>query len=206
MQIRLCTFCEKQILRKVHPKTKQPFCDSTCYSAWQRGKSFLEQEKPLREKRECSMAGCDEIHFGRGYCRKHYISEFYSHKNNPEQSKQKKARREDRICIHCGKKFCPPLESSKYCSSKCSGGHKRQRFILKKGYKKILMATHPRADGKGYVFEHILIAEKVIGRTLAESEEVHHKDLDKLNNDPSNLVICASHSEHMAFHRPSPRE
>lgn len=60
------------------------------------------------------------------------------------------------------------------------------------------------AEGRKY--EHILVAEKMLGRKLkyfgpghSENEVVHHKDGDKTNNAPSNLLVC-SHSEHVALH------
>ena len=41
--------------------------------------------------------------------------------------------------------------------------------------------------------------EEVLGRTLGDDEVVHHMDLDKLNNDPKNLVIM-SRSKHIELH------
>lgn len=37
---------------------------------------------------------------------------------------------------------------------------------------------------------HRYIAERALGRKLKSDEHVHHVDYDKLNNHPSNLVIC----------------
>ena len=65
-----------------------------------------------------------------------------------------------------------------------------------KGYRMILKRDHPRARANGYVLEHILVAEKMMGRPLATGEEVHHKDRNKVNNDPGNLVVYKSHLEH----------
>jgi hypothetical protein len=39
--------------------------------------------------------------------------------------------------------------------------------------------------------------EKKIGRRLRDGEVVHHVDGDTANNDPSNLELFSSHSEHM---------
>lgn len=46
---------------------------------------------------------------------------------------------------------------------------------------------------------HRVIASWKIGRSLSESEHVHHIDGNKLNNDPKNLMIL-SPSEHARLH------
>ena len=77
----------------------------------------------------------------------------------------------------------------------------KKPFIVKKGYKRILCLGHPRTDGKGYVREHIMVMEFMIGRHLLLGEEVHHKDFNSLNNDPINLQLCATHADHLKLHR-----
>jgi len=42
--------------------------------------------------------------------------------------------------------------------------------------------------------------ERVLGRRLRSSEIVHHIDFDKLNNEPSNLYLFESRSEHRKAH------
>lgn len=65
-----------------------------------------------------------------------------------------------------------------------------------KGYRMIRMPDHPRARANGYVLEHILVAEKILGRPLNPDEEVHHRDHVRANNEPDNLRIYDSHLEH----------
>jgi hypothetical protein len=48
--------------------------------------------------------------------------------------------------------------------------------------------------------EHILIAERALGKPLPPGAEVHHVDEDKTNNAPSNLVICPSTAYHRLLH------
>lgn len=67
-------------------------------------------------------------------------------------------------------------------------------------YEYIINKSHPRANGEGQVYLHIIIAEKKLGRCLLPEEIVHHKDLNKLNNDPDNLMVFATKSDHTRFH------
>ena len=68
------------------------------------------------------------------------------------------------------------------------------------GYVGIHMPEHPSASKVGYVYEHTLVAEKMLGRSLNKDEVVHHIDLDKHNNTPENLFIC-NRKDHTTFHR-----
>jgi hypothetical protein len=68
-----------------------------------------------------------------------------------------------------------------------------------------------RSTAHGYVtidrkYEHIMIAEQVLGRKLPQYGKgdprnlvVHHIDGDKKNNAKSNLLIC-THAYHTALH------
>lgn len=44
-------------------------------------------------------------------------------------------------------------------------------------------------SGKGYQYQHRIVAEKKLGRKLRSDEMVHHKDGNKQNNSPGNLTI-----------------
>jgi hypothetical protein len=59
---------------------------------------------------------------------------------------------------------------------------------------------HPRANTRGYVYEHILVAESVLGHSLPAGAVVHHVDGNKHNNAPGNLVICEDDAYHRLLH------
>lgn len=81
------------------------------------------------------------------------------------------------------------------------------RSVTSKGYVLVLSPDHPRATAEGYVFEHIVVAERKLGRRLRwhgpghpDSEIVHHLDGDRQNNDPANIAVT-SFVEHLNRHR-----
>jgi hypothetical protein len=73
--------------------------------------------------------------------------------------------------------------------------------IIQEGYRYLLLPRHPRAKSKkGYVAEHVLVMEAVLGRFLKPHEIVHHVDENKLNNKIGNLRLFKSRQEHLNYH------
>ena len=65
------------------------------------------------------------------------------------------------------------------------------------GYRLIASPNHPSRDKQGYVREHRLVMESVLGRFLLSTEDIHHIDRNKQNNTPSNLELFSNRSDHL---------
>lgn len=75
----------------------------------------------------------------------------------------------------------------------------KKEIIYLNGYRCVLRPDHPRSMHTGYVYEHILVAEKYLGRNLNNNEVVHHLDLDRSNNRKENLLVLEK-SQHGKLH------
>lgn len=78
--------------------------------------------------------------------------------------------------------------------------------VSSNGRPMLWMPDHPRSHsngkgGTGSVYEHIIIAEKALGKFLPEKAHVHHADTNIKNNSNNNLVICEDRVYHGLLHR-----
>lgn len=111
-----------------------------------------------------------------------------------------------KLCKQCGSEFnCKPAVSHQrhHCSWSCRYGGKIRRTRRgadhpnwkggrttdKQGYVLVYAPDHPFKNGVGYVREHRLVMEKVLGRYLRRDEEPHHKNGITGDNRPENLEL-----------------
>lgn len=108
--------------------------------------------------------------------------------------------------------FCCIKHFRKWCSERMSGYNKEENPMNKKWSKKMRLKKREQVlhrTGKGEKtynkflgrHEHRVVAERMLGRKLKKNEVVHHIDLNKQNNDESNLVVLPSNSEHSHLHQ-----
>lgn len=68
------------------------------------------------------------------------------------------------------------------------------RRVRKDGY--VLLSTP-----NGYQYEHIIIAERALGRPLPDKVKVHHANERRGDNRNGNLVICEDEAYHQLLHQ-----
>jgi len=73
------------------------------------------------------------------------------------------------------------------------------RRVSTQGYVMIYAPDHPRATSNGYVFEHVLVAERHHG-AVPPTAVVHHRNGCRTDNRPENLQVM-TRAEHVAHHR-----
>jgi len=113
-----------------------------------------------------------------------------------------------RACDQCGQEFqvsrsratTTKYRGGRYCSKKCMGQHwhvlgtKRnpKGRYLHNGYVYVHAPKHPHRIKNGFIAEHRLVAEQLVGRHLMKTEAVHHINGIKHDNSPANLSIVNS--------------
>ncbi len=116
-------------------------------------------------------------------------------------------------CAACGAACSvyrsPSAIAPRYCSLACMGADQvgagnpsftGGRVRQSNGYIWVLAPDHPHADCRGYVYEHRLVVEQLIGRLLAPVEVVHHRNRVRDDNRPENLQLMESQAEHVRLH------
>jgi len=129
-------------------------------------------------------------------------------------TRKKKQKVSGKICEFCNKTFHPHQISNiaRFCSAVCYGLHRRtlankdfpqeglKARISRYGYKILYHPDHPNSYSDGYILEHRLIANDMVGGGLLKTDQVHHINGDKLDNAINNLMVMSA-SAHKKAHR-----
>lgn len=107
-------------------------------------------------------------------------------------------------CPRCGEKKYVYARTCRACTEFVAAEQHPQwtggRCVTDQGYIYVHAPGHSRASKNGYVYEHILIAERALGRPLPDTAEVHHGNEVRSDNRPGNLVICEGKGYHALLH------
>ncbi len=121
-------------------------------------------------------------------------------------------------CGFCKKQVLRDISTRKFCNNKCAIESKKKfldipdclesasrKLDKNLGYVRVYVPMHPEANTWGYVYEHRVIAEQIIGRRLEKGEIVHHKNGKRWDNRPENLEVM-THEEHGKLHGQRPED
>lgn len=119
------------------------------------------------------------------------------------------------VCQRCGKAYrMSPSQvrhrfGGRFCSKACEGDARIARPLQRThngrcarldpdGYVLVYEPEHPKAGNGGWVREHRLIIERVLGRILKRDEHVHHINGRKADNRFENLIVMNA-NDHAAL-------
>lgn len=91
--------------------------------------------------------------------------------------------------------------AKKYCLKREEHHSWRGGVHYYKGHTMVYQPDHPKAKKNGYVFEHTMIVEEILGYSLPPEACIHHINGNGKDNRKENLIVCQDRSYHLLLHR-----
>lgn len=146
----------------------------------------------------CAVEDCNNQKFGYGYCSKHY----QRHKKYGDPLGGPGSGRVP-THQHCTVEGCQKPHTAQgmcqmhyrrnalYGDPNTVVGNKRsgKKYINDTGYVLVYDPEHPNSTVNGYGLEHRLVMSNHLGRTLLDTEQVHHKNGVRHDNRLDNLEL-----------------
>lgn len=207
MKVSNCELCGKGFSH--WPSRSRRFCSGSCRSKVQaraqRAGGRMNGRRKTGQIRQCVVCGKDvyvklfEQRLGLHRCCSRACQAKWAARNSVK-----------RPCEWCGQemKMSPSRAGvQRFCSRACHMEGSRTNFLDTvhngrrarnfKGYVWVWEPDYPKSY-QGWVPEHRLIMQKIVGRELERHEHVHHINGIKNDNRPENLILLTN-SEHQAI-------
>ena len=153
--------------------------------------------------KECSISDCHGKHKGHGYCEKHNAR--FARYGDPLAGPVFRQRRGAQCCIAgcfetpqgrgmCSKHYrrwkkygAAEVVAWEYASDSRKEWHRDRR-----GYVVRYDPGNRSSSPNGYVYQHRHVMSEMLGRSLRNGENVHHRNGPRSDNTPENLELWAS--------------
>jgi len=176
-----CDNCGKIITQKysVVIRFKTHFCDINCKKIYCRGKNHPNYKKVMPEAQKIKISKSKKgTILSKETIEK--IRQANSGKHPSKETKRKIGNAQLREKNH---------------------NWKNGRRKCKRGYVMLLKPEHPFATLKGYVMEHRILMEEMLGRYLEPGEVVHHINGITNDNRKENLMLFINQNMHIKHHQ-----
>lgn len=172
MEYTKCVNCGKNFSGTMAKRKNRKFCSLICARAYRNAASRVLINK------FCTCSNCGEV-----FQLARYNASYYSND------------KKNYYCVSCKKKAAWNEKRKGEIKSSTS----TEDRVNNQGYPTVFLEKENEFGRTGRIELHKIVAEKKLGRALKKGEQVHHKNFNKLDSQPENLIVM-SNKEHGLCH------